>query len=221
MPEHLQINQNCSLIDQKNNKNDVVSIICNNHFIRDCLKFTFRGQKNEFQFSVLDEFNPGISKETGGAIIFVAIGQAELSAIMTQYMFNNSTITEDYKVLILSDQEDTINVRNVMSVGACGYVTTSLGLDVLISVVRMVKAGGVYVPPHCFISQKKEIRESYQSIAHSNGLTSRQNEIISFIREGKKAKEIARILSISESTVGVHLKNIKDKVGIRYKTYAT
>src|SRR5687767_1474756 len=49
-------------------------------------------------------------------------------------------------VLILSSSEDPEDVRQALERGALGYVPKSASPEVLISAVRMVMAGEIYVP---------------------------------------------------------------------------
>ena len=46
-------------------------------------------------------------------------------------------------------------------------------------------------------------------------LTGREREILQLIAEGKAAKELAFILSISTKTVALHRENIKRKLGVK------
>ena len=46
-------------------------------------------------------------------------------------------------------------------------------------------------------------------------LTERETEVVHLIARGKRNSEIARALSISESTVNAHLRSIYGKLGVR------
>jgi DNA-binding NarL/FixJ family response regulator len=51
-------------------------------------------------------------------------------------------------------------------------------------------------------------------------LTPREMEVLELIREGNKNKQIADKLSISETTVNFHIKNIVDKLQANDRTHA-
>lgn len=54
-----------------------------------------------------------------------------------------------------------------------------------------------------------------------NTLTSREKQIIELTAFGNSQKEIAELLTISPSTVDVHIKNIKIKTGLQKATELT
>jgi len=51
-------------------------------------------------------------------------------------------------------------------------------------------------------------------------LTGRENEILKLIADGLSNREIAFVLSISESTVENHIHNLYEKLGIARRTQA-
>jgi DNA-binding NarL/FixJ family response regulator len=54
-------------------------------------------------------------------------------------------------------------------------------------------------------------------LSYSSILTTREKEIAAFIMEGKKYKEIATMLFISENTVRKHVENIYEKLSVKNK----
>ena len=53
-----------------------------------------------------------------------------------------------------------------------------------------------------------------------SGITPRENEILHWIREGKRNSEIALILGISPRTVGKHVEHVLEKLGVETRTAA-
>jgi DNA-binding NarL/FixJ family response regulator len=53
-----------------------------------------------------------------------------------------------------------------------------------------------------------------------NGLTEREEEVLSLLRRGLSNREIATSLWIAESTVKVHVRHIFEKLGVRSRTAA-
>jgi DNA-binding NarL/FixJ family response regulator len=53
-----------------------------------------------------------------------------------------------------------------------------------------------------------------------DNLTPREIEVLRLIRDGNRNKEIASLLSISETTVNFHIKNIVDKLRANDRTHA-
>ncbi|MFD2376543.1 response regulator transcription factor [Ottowia pentelensis] len=53
----------------------------------------------------------------------------------------------DLPIIVLSGQEDPAVMRDVLDCGAQGYIPKAYSPAVMVSAVRLVMAGGVYVPP--------------------------------------------------------------------------
>ena len=58
------------------------------------------------------------------------------------------------------------------------------------------------------------------AMAHADGLTPREYEIMSHVRSGKTNKEIAQILWVSPNTVRKHLEHVFEKLGVSNRTAA-
>src|SRR5690349_14706345 len=50
-------------------------------------------------------------------------------------------------IIVVSASEDPADVRRALDAGALGYVPKSASPETLVSAVKLVMAGGVYVPP--------------------------------------------------------------------------
>ena len=124
--------------------------------------------------------------------------------------------------VVIADCADGARVIEVFNNGAKGYIPTNLSLSVAAHVIRLVAAGGNYVPASCLLDhQPKE--ERVQSVEAPvpcfNGIfTARQTAVIEAIRRGKANKIIAYELEMRESTVKVHVRNIMKKLNAKNRT---
>ncbi|MBF8265309.1 MAG: response regulator transcription factor [Dehalococcoidia bacterium] len=125
------------------------------------------------------------------------------------------------KVLILTMHETGQYLSEMLQAGASGYVVKTTTSADLISAIRAVYHGDVYLYPSIarmlvedYLSQVKtgEEKTSYE------GLTGREREILAYIAEDKKNKEIADTLGISVRTVQAHRTNLMDKLGAHDRT---
>ncbi|MFC1951712.1 response regulator [Chloroflexota bacterium] len=125
------------------------------------------------------------------------------------------------KVLILTMHETDQYLSGMLQAGASGYVVKTTTTSELISAIRAVQQGGVYLYPSItrmlvddYLQRAKggEGKNSYE------GLTSREREILMYIAEDKKNKEIADLLGISVRTVQSHRTNLMDKIGAHDRT---
>jgi DNA-binding NarL/FixJ family response regulator len=110
-----------------------------------------------------------------------------------------------------------------------GYVPTSLSMNITIAAIRLVLAGGIFVPEglitHYMTGASAHEEEAADTAPNSDaelgdmsGLTFRETEVARRIREGKPNKIIAFELRISESTVKVHVRNIMKKLRATNRT---
>jgi len=119
--------------------------------------------------------------------------------------------------ILLSDAEEPDQIVDAISHGARGYIPTSVPLDVVVEVLRLVKAGGTFVPASSLIAARRSNDGIMAS--HGNGLfTARQTAVVEALRRGKANKIIAYELNMRESTVKVHIRNIMKKLKARNRT---
>jgi DNA-binding NarL/FixJ family response regulator len=84
--------------------------------------------------------------------------------------------------------------------------------DELLSVVRTVHSGRRHIPPEVAARLAEHLGEE--------DLTTRELEVLQLIRDGYRNKQIADQLSIAETTVNFHIKNLVDKLGAHDRTHA-
>jgi DNA-binding NarL/FixJ family response regulator len=121
--------------------------------------------------------------------------------------------------ILLSDVEDPDQIVDALDKGARGYIPTSVSLDVAIEAMRLVRAGGVFVPASSLIAARRSANSTVASKQFGHGLfTARQAAVVEALRRGKANKIIAYELNMRESTVKVHVRNIMKKLGAKNRT---
>ena len=125
------------------------------------------------------------------------------------------------KVLILTMHETDQYLSGMLRAEASGYVVKTATASELISAIRAVHQGDVYLYP----SVARMLVEDYLQKVNQGGektsyegLTSREREILLHIAEDRKNKEIADLLGISIRTVQAHRTNLMDKIGVHDRT---
>ena len=107
-----------------------------------------------------------------------------------------------------------------MAAGARGFIPgTNTNIQLATAAIRLVREGGSFAPVNLLASDKRDRAESAESIEFQE-LTPRENEILSRLRRGQPNKIIAYELSLTESTVKVHIRNIMRKMGAINRTEA-
>ncbi|MBS0453279.1 MAG: response regulator transcription factor [Proteobacteria bacterium] len=142
-------------------------------------------------------------------------------------------------VIVLSGYEDPALMRGALERGALGFIPKAYSPDVMLSAVRLVLAGGVYVPPMMLSAVPPGVVASGSGEASAPGagsvrpvggaatleslrsvLTERQVEVLQLLSQGKPNKLIGRSLGISEGTVKIHLAAIFRALNVRNRTEA-
>ncbi len=125
------------------------------------------------------------------------------------------------KIIILTVHETDQYLSEMLDSGASGYLVKTTSSSELVSAIRFVYAGDVYLYPSIarmlvsdYLHKVKtgEEKESY------NGLTPREKEILRYIAEDKQNKDIAKLLGISVRTVQSHRTTLMDKLGAHDRT---
>jgi len=123
-------------------------------------------------------------------------------------------------VIVLSSSEDPQDVRQSLASGALGYVPKSASQQVLLSAIRLVLNGDLYVPP--LILDDRPLPAGIQGggPAVTPLLTQRQIEILRLLSEGLPNKAIATNLDLSVKTVKVHISAIFKALNVVNRTQA-
>ena len=136
-------------------------------------------------------------------------------------------ITNNYPgvpIVIVSVKEDFDSIHMAISSGASGYIPKTSLPEVTISAIKLVLAGGVYIPPHVLNSKIDTTKE--QSVEQSNTLnkakilSKRQEEVFNLIKIGKSNQSIATELNLTIPTIKMHVSAIFKKLDVKNRTEA-
>jgi len=115
-------------------------------------------------------------------------------------------------LVILSASEDSADIRQALAAGAMGYIPKSSSSHEMITALRLVLAGEIYVPPAMLAAL--EALESASSPVDTttsleergiDGLTPRQVEVLRLMAQGLSNKGICKRLNVAEGTVKLHV----------------
>lgn len=124
------------------------------------------------------------------------------------------------KILLLTGIDESQIINLAIQMGAMGVVHKSQNRNVLIKAIKKVHAGEVWIDRTMMANiltkmtrgrLKKRIDTEAEKISL---LTDREREVVTLIGEGLKNKEIAKRLTISETTVRHHLTSIFSKLHV-------
>ena len=123
-------------------------------------------------------------------------------------------------IIILSGEESPSQMSALLAAGAAGYIPKSSSAAVMISAIRLVLAGGIYVPSQLVNHDSAEAERNTPADANVQ-LTERQIEVLRLLAAGKPNKTICRELQMSEGTVKTHINAIFRNLGVANRTEAT
>jgi DNA-binding NarL/FixJ family response regulator len=105
-----------------------------------------------------------------------------------------------------------MEIQRALRAGASAYVLKSTPKNELLQIIREVAAGRRRVP--------SDVAGRVAEHLGQEDLTPRELEVLGLIRDGHRNKQIADQLSISETTVNFHIKNIVEKLQANDRTHA-
>jgi DNA-binding NarL/FixJ family response regulator len=116
------------------------------------------------------------------------------------------------RVIMLTTSDTDGEIQRAMRAGAAAYVFKNTPKNELLGVIRSVHAGKRHVPQDVAARIAEHLGEE--------DLTSRELQVLRLLCDGHRNKEIADVLSIAETTVNFHIKNLVDKLGAKDRTHA-
>jgi DNA-binding NarL/FixJ family response regulator len=116
------------------------------------------------------------------------------------------------RVIMLSTSEGDKEIQRSLKAGAVAYLLKSTPTDELLHVIRSVHNGRKHIP--------SDVASRLAEYIGEEDLTPRELEVLELIRAGHRNKEIAFQLSISETTVNFHVRNLMDKLRANDRAHA-
>jgi DNA-binding NarL/FixJ family response regulator len=118
-------------------------------------------------------------------------------------------------VLVVSMHDEALYAERALRAGARGYVMKREALESMLSAVRSVIKGEIFISP---AMTRRMLFEHIQGGGEARSaverLTDRELEVFQLIGEGRDMHEIARQLHLSKKTIETHRTNIKEKLGV-------
>jgi DNA-binding NarL/FixJ family response regulator len=124
-------------------------------------------------------------------------------------------------IIVLSGEQDPEVIRLCIDRGAMGFITKSSKHEELLSAIRLIVSGGVYLPRDVMKSSLYTRKPQERSdVALLASLSDRQREVLTYLLQGKPNKTISDNMKISQNTVKAHLSAIFRTLGARNRTEA-
>ncbi len=117
-------------------------------------------------------------------------------------------------VLVLSMHPEEQYAARVLKAGASGYLTKESAAEELIVAIRKVASGGIYVSAHLAEKFASSLQHDGEVLPHQT-LSEREFAVLTQLVAGKKLKEIANDLFLSEKTITTYRARILRKLNLQ------
>ncbi len=125
----------------------------------------------------------------------------------------------DIPLVVVSASEQLEDIQRLLGVGALGYICKSSPSEVILGALRLVLAGGVYLPPN--LLEQADMNEPVTPrLGRNKALTQRQIQVLRHLADGKTNKQIATSLQVTEGTVKIHMAAIFRILKVNNRTEA-
>jgi DNA-binding NarL/FixJ family response regulator len=201
-----------------------LAIVDHSRLRRECLRMALVQHNPQWRvsdFGTADELLRALAADDG--IDLVIIGAATAEQIDLTQLEAVREALPNAPAVIVAENGNPQRARQILNAGARGFLPTTLSLKVLIGALDLVLAGGVYVPSSLLETAPQRAGgwdgEDRPAEPWSE-LTRRQRDVLALISQGKSNKLIADALTMSESTVKAHVKQIIKRLHVSNRTQA-
>lgn len=125
------------------------------------------------------------------------------------------------RVLLLTQQEEGLDVVTGMRAGVNGFVSKSANYSDLVSAISRVYQGNYIIHLSIAGQDLRDRIETNEMPARKRGyeeLSHRERQILELVAEGHRTRDIAGRLGIAAQTVSGHRANIMRKLGVHGQT---
>lgn len=127
-------------------------------------------------------------------------------------------ITPETKILVLTMHDDEEYLKAVLRAGAKGYVLKKAADVELLSAIRTVSGGGMFIYPSMAASllyQMVSPQHSDSKEKKAKSLSEREREVLKYLALGYTNQEIADLLHVSVKTVETYKARVMEKLDLR------
>lgn len=195
--------------------NPISVLIADDHqLVRDMMQ-GFISNQDDFEASAVGSYYDVLTKLEAGEVFDVVL----LDALMPGMddIVSIESLVKAYAnsaFVVFSGTVSNEYVHKALLVGAKGYIPKSLPFKSLLSAIKLIASGEVFVPS-AFSATKIEQGE----FRHYN-LSDSELAVLRKVRAGWSNKEIARDLGATEVTVKMHMRAICNKLNAKNRTQA-
>jgi DNA-binding NarL/FixJ family response regulator len=114
------------------------------------------------------------------------------------------------RIIMVTTFKHDVEIQRALKAGAYGYVLKTMPAQDLVETIRQVHAGRKRITA--------EVAAAFAEHLSDKALTERELEVLGLIAAGRRNRDIAKRLLVSEETVKLHIKHLKEKLGASGRT---
>lgn len=129
----------------------------------------------------------------------------------------------DAKIVVVTGSDCDDEMIEALDLGVHGYVPKTVELGVVEAAIKLVMAGGCYLPERVADLARRRPAEAPARTAVEapyGKLSQRHLDVLDQLERGRSNKDIARLLGLSPATVKTHLAHIFAVLGASNRTEA-
>jgi two-component system nitrate/nitrite response regulator NarP len=167
-----------------------------------------------------------VGAATSGAETLAAVEQLKPDVLLLDLQMPDGTGMDVFRelkakggaprMIILTAAIDDASLMEAKSLGAPGMVLKSSDPAFVIECLDRVSRGGQWIDPE-LAERVQELSETFGSSGRP-ALAPRERQLVRFVRQGLRNREIAKQLGVTEGTVKVYLHAVFDKLGVSNRT---
>jgi two-component system, NarL family, nitrate/nitrite response regulator NarL len=125
-------------------------------------------------------------------------------------------------IVMLTVSENADDLLDSLRAGAAGYLLKNIETETLLDSIRRAAAGDSVVSAPMTGKLVRALQSTRDAAPEQkkDSLSPREREILGHLSKGQSNKEIARNLSLAESTVKIHVQNILRKLDLSSRVQA-
>jgi DNA-binding NarL/FixJ family response regulator len=219
------------LVAANDSQTKLIIIVDKRPFVRECLRswITVFGQ----EFGVVDVADVGSDlngevMRRASAVILSAVASTPCNIWLQEQVQRVLARRPDVPIALIAEPSETAVAETLITqLSLRGCIPTSSSAELAVAVLRLIVAGGSYIP-----RPVSEVQGSERTLpvpvparvavdrTSSTKLTPRERSVMDLLRQGMPNKLIAYRLGMAQSTVKVHVHNIITKLNVRNRTEA-
>jgi two-component system response regulator NreC len=191
-------------------------LVDDHQIVRAGLRMLFQAEKDMEIVGEIDSGGEAVeaARELKPDVVIMDVAMPGISGIEATRRIKEAS--PDTAVLALTMHEDEQYFFEMLNAGASGYIPKRAAPDDLVSAIRVVSQGNIFLyPTMAKLLVKDFLQRTESGLAPADeDLTPREREVLTYIAEGYTNREIAEALVISVKTVDRHRENIMRKLNL-------